>query len=271
VPLSRARKWILVGDGRQLPPFMEDGLRDKSVLEANNLNQEMLIETLFDRLQDQLPPDSKTALLMHHRMVPEIGGLVSHCFYAGELTSAPKTWDPTFQHILPKPVVWLTTAPLLGRAEVSSGLSFNNPCEVRIIYDLLLRMNGLAETRGSKWKVLVITGYSEQKRSLDRTLASLVPKLSALTVECNTVDAVQGREADVAIYSVTRSNTAGRLGFLRESRRLNVALSRGKQYLVLVGDHLFCRTATGAENPFRQIVEYIEQNPSTCALKEYKN
>jgi superfamily I DNA and/or RNA helicase len=131
-------------------------------------------------------------------------------------------------------------------------------------------MNGLAEKRDSRWKVLVITGYSDQKNALLRTLASSIPKLTSLNVECNTIDAVQGREADVAIYSVTRSNSAGNLGFLRELRRLNVALSRGRQYLVLVGDHLFARTANG-ENPFRRVVEYIEQHPSDCALKEFKN
>ncbi|MBZ5664210.1 MAG: protein kinase [Acidobacteriia bacterium] len=268
VPLSRARRWILVGDSNQLPPFLEDGLRDKSLLDANNLDEEALYGTLFKTLQEQLPPECQTALSMQHRMVPEIGDLISQCFYRGELSSAPKVWDPTFQHVLPKPVTWLTTAALINRAEIPSGLSFNNPCEAKIIHDLLLRMNGLAETKNTRWKVLVITGYSEQKHAIIRALASA--KLTALNVECNTVDAVQGREGDVAIYSVTRSNPAGRLGFLRELRRLNVALSRGKQYLVLVGDHYFCRTA-GGENPFQRVVEHIEQHPSAAAIKEFKN
>jgi superfamily I DNA and/or RNA helicase/serine/threonine protein kinase len=270
VPLSRARRWVLVGDSNQLPPFLEDGLRDRTMLEANGLDEGTLYATLFSRLQQLLPPECQTSLSMQHRMVPEIGDLISECFYRGELSSAPKTWDRTFQPLLPRPVTWLTTASLINRIEVSSGLSFNNPCEAKIVHDLLVRMNVLAESKKSKWNVLVITGYSEQKNALIRTLASAGPQLSALHIECNTVDAVQGREADVAIYSVTRSNAIGRLGFLRELRRLNVALSRGRQYLVLVGDHHFCRMATG-ENPFRRIVEYIEQNPAKCAIKEFKN
>jgi superfamily I DNA and/or RNA helicase len=270
VPLSRGSRWILVGDTNQLPPFLEEGLKDKSVLEANNLDEGTLSNTLFKRLQEQLPPDCQATLSVQHRMVPEIGGLISQCFYGGQLSSAPKTWDPAFKPILPKPVVWLTTAALISRAEIPSGSSFNNPSEAKIIHDLLLRMNGLAETKSHRWKVLVVTGYSEQKSALARTLATLLPKLSALNVECNTVDAVQGREADIAVYSVTRSNAVGRMGFLRELRRLNVALSRGRQYLVLVGDHHFCRTA-GGENPFRRVLEYIDQNPAACALKEYKN
>lgn len=268
VPLSRARRWVLVGDSKQLPPFLEDGLRDKRLLEANNLDEEALYGTLFKMLQEQLPPECQTALSTQHRMVPEIGDLISQCFYRGELNSAPKVWDSTFQHVLPKPVTWLTTAALINRAEIPSGPSFNNPCEAKIIHDLLLRMNALAEMKNTKWKVLVITGYSEQKHAIIRALASA--NLTALNIECNTVDAVQGREGDVAIYSVTRSNPAGRLGHLRELRRLNVALSRGKQYLVLVGDQYFCRTA-GGENPFQRVVEYIEQHPSAAAIKEFKN
>jgi len=270
VPLSRARRWILVGDSNQLPPFLEDGLKDKSILEANNLDEATLSGTLFSRLQEQLPADCQTTLPVQHRMVPEIGGLISECFYRGELFSAPKPWDPTFQHLLPKAVTWLTTTHLINREEVASGSSFNNPCEAKIIHDALVRMNGLADSKNSKWKVLIVTGYAEQKSTLARTLANLLPKLSALQVECNTVDAVQGREADIAMYSVTRSNTLGRLGFLRELRRLNVALSRGRQNLVLVGDHYFCRSA-GGENPFRRVVEYIEQHPAACSLKEFKN
>lgn len=270
VPLSRARKWVLVGDSNQLPPFLEDGLRDRKILESNNLDETSLSTTLFSRLQLQLPAECRTELSMQHRMVPEIGDLISECFYEGRLSSAPKAWDKSFQSFLPKPVTWLTTSSLINRGEVASGLSFANACEAKLIHDLLVRMNQLAESKNSKWRILVITGYSEQKNAIIRALASVIPKLSALSIECNTVDAVQGRQSDVAIYSVTRSNPIGKLGFLRELRRLNVALSRGRQYLVIVGDHHFCRMV-GGENPFRRIVEYIEQNPPKCAIKELRN
>jgi superfamily I DNA and/or RNA helicase len=88
-------------------------------------------------------------------------------------------------------------------------------------------------------------------------------------IEWNTVDSVQGREADVAIYSVTRSNKSGKIGFLKETSRLNVALSRGRQNLVLVGDSLFLRNTSG-ENPFKRVLEYIEQHPDDCGIVEEK-
>ena len=87
-------------------------------------------------------------------------------------------------------------------------------------------------------------------------------------MECSSIDAFQGRECDILIYSVTRSNRQGQLGFLREERRLNVALSRGRFGLVLVGDHVFARAAGDAGNPFRRVVDYIERNPDSCAITE---
>jgi superfamily I DNA and/or RNA helicase len=92
-------------------------------------------------------------------------------------------------------------------------------------------------------------------------------ELSALEIAVHTVDSFQGREADVAIYSVTRCNSEGKIGHLRESERLNVALSRGRSYLVIVGDHLFCSRAKG-ENPFKRVVEHIDSHQDGCIIKE---
>jgi superfamily I DNA and/or RNA helicase len=97
-------------------------------------------------------------------------------------------------------------------------------------------------------------------------LAEELPQLGNLSVECNTVDAFQGREADVAIYSVTRSNPAARVGFLREPARINVALSRARSGLIIIGDHAFCRHVPGA-NPMRTVLEHVEANPDACALE----
>jgi superfamily I DNA and/or RNA helicase/serine/threonine protein kinase len=267
VPMARSRRWIIVGDSRQLPPFIEDGIRDRTILEANNLEEKTLTQTLFDRFEQLLPDKCKTALTVQHRMVPAIGNLISECFYAGELKSGEVNWDPLFQSQLPRPVVWLTTAQQIDRFESASGHSFNNPSEARIAGELLRRLETIAQSKGKKMSVMVLTGYMEQKTLLERSLAAA--QFTSLEVSCNTVDAVQGREADVAIYSVTRSNNSRRLGFLKESKRLNVALSRSKQYLVILGDHVFAREAVG-ENPFRQVIEYVDQHPTECCVKEFK-
>jgi len=268
VPIALARKWIVVGDGKQLPPFVDEGFNNREILEANSLDESSIAKTLFDRLESMLPKECQAALTTQHRMVPQIGNLISYCFYDSELASAPKDWNPIFQPVLPRPVTWVTTASLLNRTETKVGHLISNQCEATLIADMLLRMNALAEKAGARFSVAVLSGYAEQQRLLERNLANT--KFSALEVACNTVDAVQGREADVAIYSVTRSNDQQKLGFLSEMRRLNVALSRGRQYLVLVGDHVFARAAVG-ENPFKRVVDYIEEHAKDCVIKGHKN
>ena len=116
----------------------------------------------------------------------------------------------------------------------------------------------------------VLTGYSAQKSALQRAIAQRADHLGGLAVEANTVDAFQGREADLTIYSVTRSNLNRSIGFLAEDRRLNVALSRGKHYLVLAGDLSFARSAPG-RNPFQNVIEYIESHPTDCGVEEVRS
>jgi superfamily I DNA and/or RNA helicase len=266
--MCRARSWIVVGDSRQLPPFIDDGAADAALLANYGLQEEMLSKTVFDRLEEHLPTECITTLDTQHRMVPQIGKLVSDCFYGGALKSAPKPWIDAFSSQLPRPVVWLTTCHVLHRSEARTGTSYSNTCEARIIYELLTRLDLIATQKRLKgWDVVILTSYGEQRHVIDREVAKL--QLQSLRVECNTVDAVQGREAKVAIYSLTRSNSEKRLGFLKEKRRLNVALSRGQQYLVIVGDHIFARDAVG-ENPFAPVVNHIAQNRSDCVIKEFK-
>jgi superfamily I DNA and/or RNA helicase/serine/threonine protein kinase len=267
VPLVRSRRWILVGDPKQLPPFVEDQMLHAQSLEEFGLTLDDLRKTLFDRLEQYLPSQCQRALLMQHRMVPDIGNLISACFYDDRLQSAPRLADTTFTKVLPRPVTWVTTARMLDRFEVQTHQSYSNPCEARTILQLLKKLNNVANVEKRRFSVVVLSGYREQKEDIDRNLASVLRELTALDIESNTVDAFQGREADIALYSVTRCNRDGIIGFLREGKRLNVALSRGRLYLVLVGDHAFCREAKG-ENPFKKVIEYIEKHPDGCSIRE---
>jgi superfamily I DNA and/or RNA helicase len=201
-------------------------------------------------------------------MVAPIGNLVSECFYDGQLKSARTDLDQHLRSVLPQPVTWLTTTKLPNSREQSANSSFNNICEVNVIVQFLKQLNQTAVEAQKKYSVAVLTGYAAQLKLLDRNLASLLNNWQALTVECNTVDAFQGREADIAVYSVTRSNKERKVGFLRDAERLNVALSRGKVGLVIVGDHHFCRTSH--DNPLHRVLDYVESHPENCALKEAK-
>ncbi|HEY9613297.1 AAA domain-containing protein, partial [Allocoleopsis sp.] len=266
VPIARSHRWILVGDPKQLPPFRDEASRNSDFLDKYELTQDDIRETLFDRLLRILPDGCRKMLTIQHRMVAPIGDLVSECFYESQLKSARTDVDKNLSRVLPKPVTWLTTTKLPNFREQSANSSFNNACEVKVIVQLLKQLNQMAEEAQKKYSVAVLTGYAAQLKLLNRNLASLLNNWQALTVECNTVDAFQGREADIAVYSVTRSNKEGKVGFLRDAERLNVALSRGKVGLVIVGDHYFCRTSR--DNPLHQVLDYVERHPENCALME---
>ena len=270
VPISRARRWILVGDPKQLPPFKDEASRDTGFLSHYDLDQSD-IETLFDYLLKKLPESHSKMLKIQHRMVKPIGDLISDCFYEGELQSSRSDADETLLEILPQSVTWLTTTRLPNRNEQSvnkaDGKTYNNACEVNIIVQFLKQLNQVAVKAGKRYSVAILTGYSAQVSLINRKLDAEIKNGQALTIECNTVDAFQGREANIAIYSVTRSNKEGKVGFLRDVERLNVALSRGQVGLVIVGDHFFCRTLP-LENPLHKVLDYIENHPKNCQVKE---
>ena len=156
VPMSRARKWIIVGDSKQLPPFVEEGMRNQVVLDANGISDADLKRTLFDHLHEFLPAGSKATLSIQHRMVPDIGNLISECFYEGQLESAPIPRDLIFQNIFSRSVVWFTTATQQDRCENRVAYSFSNATEVHIISQLLRRMDVMAKSKGRKLSVISI-------------------------------------------------------------------------------------------------------------------
>ena len=90
VPLSRSKRWVLVGDPKQLPPYQDDELLDSGILQKYDLQHSDLAERLFDRMLHGVPDECKTILSTQHRMVPAIGSLISQCFYDGKLRIAEK-------------------------------------------------------------------------------------------------------------------------------------------------------------------------------------
>ena len=90
---------------------------------------------------------------------------------------------------------------------------------------------------------------------------------ATVQVDERTVGAQLGREADIAVYSITRSNADGRIGFLKEHERLNVALSRARLGLAIVGDSVFCEGVSGP-NPFAEVLSYSRNNPADCTMVE---
>ena len=89
-----------------------------------------------------------------------------------------------------------------------------------------------------------------------------------ISIEIATVDSFQGRECDVVVYSTVRSNSERRIGFLKDYRRVNVALSRARHQLLIIGDDFMMRNAnmgTG-DNRFVAVLEHIRLNPHECTI-----
>ncbi|GAB2766447.1 AAA domain-containing protein [Streptomyces bullii] len=272
VPLARAKRWVLVGDTNQLPPIDEDLLRDEKIMADHQLIPELVMTTLFQYLANCTDTPVKHLLREQYRMTPTIGNMISTCFYNGKLISPNDHTLPGYDTIN-KPVLWLDTSALPGRREsdrTTAETSISNPLEAKLamsrleVIDQAIDKKVIKVPEGKRLDVLVIAPYGRQVQELTRRLASL--KLKHITPEVLSVDAVQGRECDLTVFSVTRSNMHGHFGFLGQPywRRINVALSRARFGLIIVGDAGFCRSKPGA---LRDVLDYISGHPEECEIR----
>jgi hypothetical protein len=272
VPMARAKSWILVGDTRQLPPSDADLTRKKELLAEHGVTEADVTETLFQRLVNHLPPTSQLLLDSQYRMVKQIGDLISTCFYDGRLRSTRTEGLTGYETFAGAPVLWIDTTPLGERRRQQGGegmTSVANRAEVEVLCVQLEAIDSalaleVIERPSQPLEVLAIAPYRSQVEALQRKIATL--HFRHLNVSVMSVDSVQGREADLAFFSVTRSNAEGKLGFLGPAywRRINVALSRARFGLTIVGDASFIRESRGG---LRTVLDYIEGHPFDCKVR----
>ncbi|CAK9002137.1 unnamed protein product [Durusdinium trenchii] len=209
IPICRsaAEQLVLLGDPQQLPP---------TVLSLKAIRWG-LSTTLFDRLSGQQQP---MLLDTQFRMHPTLCEFPAAAFYGGQLRSAAAA----------------SAASAPGRSaiefrgvhsrEQSVGSSFCNPTEADIVMSLLPELADFES-------ILLVAPYRAQRALLERRLADLPPDHR---LQVSTIDALQGGECDFLIFSATRSNPAGVVGFLSDRRRVNVLLTRARCGLIVVGD-----------------------------------
>jgi serine/threonine protein kinase len=270
VPMAKAKRTILVGDSNQLSPFEDPELASHGLLAKYGLTKTDQKATLFNHLAEHLPKSLKKPLTTQHRMLPAIGDLISQCFYEKELKSVSRRPLGYLDTVLRKPVVWFSTSQLPNRSSRLVGKSTVNETEVTQVINLLNRINftlSNSRVKQKKISVAVLSGYGVQKERLKAEIERKWRDWDSFTdIFVNVVDAFQGREADIIIFSVTRSDDRG-LGFLKEMERINVALSRGKEYLAIIGDHVFCQGASSQQNPLKDVLHYINDHPDDCLLE----
>lgn len=270
IPIVKSERTILVGDERQLPPMVEAlverGLDDPA-------GSHSLDTSLFQSLVEhagELGADCVTSLRTQYRMHPAIGSLISTVFYDSGLENGqPTRARRSAFDWMPAPVTWISTSSSPRRAETRDGDSFANPFEAEVVLQLLHQMEERCRRYNRRPSVGVISGYSAQVAHL---ATQIDPDNNArwanLQIEIATVDSFQGRECDAVVYSTVRSNRERTIGFLKDRRRINVALSRARDLLVIVGDNLMMETATiGSDlNPFASVIDYVRRHTNECKI-----
>lgn len=227
------KKIVIAGDNQQLPPVvMSKGTQTKKVLE----------KTLFDRIES-LPqgPRVKNLLSIQYRMHESIMEFPSQQFYGGKLTADSSVAKrllcdmPGVEKIeeTEAPVMWIDTQGddfLETSMEENSKFDTSkyNENEAYLVFNYVKRLINSGVTPES---IGIIAPYSAQVSLLSRIVHEKYEK-----VEIATVDGFQGREKEVIVLSLVRSNEKGEVGFLGEERRLNVAMTRPKRHLCIVGN-----------------------------------
>ena len=269
VPIVKSKRIILVGDERQLPPMVEE-ITDA---EAAGMTSDYRLDTsLFQILAEQADATGSphlASLRRQYRMHPAIGNLISHVFYDGLLEHGVSEDDFLSYEWLPRPVTWLSTSALQNRQEIRQGKSFANPAEAGLAFQWLRDLENRCRQQELNPVVGIISGYQAQVEQMFRLVdPENQDRWQNVRIEIATVDSFQGRECDVVVYSTVRSNPEGRIGFLKDYRRINVALSRARQQLLIIGDDFMMRNADlgASENRFLSVLEHIRSNLHECTI-----
>ncbi len=255
IPIRRASRVILAGDHCQLPPTVKS-------LEALKGG---LGVTLMERIVDN-KPECVSLLQVQYRMNDEIMQFSSDYFYHGLMKSAPEVAH-RLVHEGDAPILWFDTATInLGEDEQNNfreqfvGETFGriNKGEANLTLSLLqiyFQRIGKQRVLDDRIDVGIISPYRAQVQYLRRLLnkrAFFKPYRHLISV--NTVDGFQGQERDVILISLVRANDAGQIGFLRDLRRMNVAITRARMKLFILGD-----ATTMTRHPFyKHLYDYIQ-------------
>lgn len=275
VPISRSRRVVIIGDTRQLPPNDEDLLSRTDILEGLGLQPADIESTIFAEFSKHLPSTHKAMLDTQYRMSPEIGKLVSVCFYENALKTHDDESSSNIRAALGPEVLWLDTSEMASKSpeqRTSSG-SIRNKLEYTIIQKYLTRiLTPQLESSaldGRVLEVLVIAPYRAQTNFLRSSLQGETLG-GRVKIRVETLDAVQGLEADISILSVTRSNAKGRMGFIGSPywRRINVALSRARHKLVIVGDSstVLRSGQSVATKGLHSVFAFMQSNPDMSKI-----
>jgi|AntDeeMinimDraft_5_1070356.scaffolds.fasta_scaffold06934_2 predicted DNA helicase len=253
ISLIKGKKNVLIGDHKQLPPT----ILSKKAAEKG------LRKSMFERLYEIYGKDIRSMLEIQYRMHDDIMEFSNNEFYNGNLKSAAEVADHTLRDLgyelkgkkcftdksldPGQPIVFIDTKEMTAEERSLKGSnSYDNLVEMEVLLDIV---DEALKSELKPEQIAVIAPYKDQ--------VDLLKKHNNLeNLEINTVDGFQGREKEVVLISLVRSNDCNNIGFLRDLRRINVALTRAKRKLIVIGD-----SSTVTKNDtYENLIEYIKEN-----------
>jgi superfamily I DNA and/or RNA helicase len=236
IPILKAQKVVLAGDHCQLSP----------TIKSNEAAKNGLSTTLLEKCV-ALHPKSVTLLEEQYRMNEQIMAHSSKIFYHNKL----KAHHSVAKHLLfanDSPLTFIDTAGC-SFDEKLDGTSSTNPEEAAF---LVKHLSDFVEELKKKFStnnfpsIAIISPYKQQITILKEQIEHLPDLQEVLAhISVNTIDSFQGQERDIVYISLTRSNAEGAIGFLSDIRRMNVAMTRARKKLIVIGD-----SATLSNSPF---------------------
>lgn len=250
IPMRRASRVVLAGDHCQLPPT----IKSIAAMRAG------LGKTLMERIVEN-KPEVVTLLKIQYRMNDAIMRFSSNWFYHGQVESAPQI---KHRGILDYdiPITWVDTSEQEGKEikEEFVGESFGRINKTEAELTLLTLAEYLSKiTRQRVLEESIDVGVISPYRAQVQYLRRLIKKYDFFKpyrrlISVNTVDGFQGQERDIILISLVRSNDEGQIGFLRDLRRMNVAITRARMKLIILGNK-----DTMTQHPFyKKLWEYVE-------------
>ncbi|NLB64330.1 MAG: AAA family ATPase [Fibrobacter sp.] len=290
VPINMGKNIVMIGDHKQLPPVVtrEKDIKKwvKEELEDNGLDMDKTFgESLFEKLilafeEDESKHNYIKMLDVQYRMPKQVGALISKYFYDGKLKNPETTVIPDYDrqkhHELPlkkdTSIVFYSTSKRKDPYDNNNKFKRQNNCNVQALKDLLTELNRAYSdnlTKAKPFTIGIIAGYRGQVELLKSSInlyhyenfveVETPPdgtEKRNILIEINTVDKFQGAERDIIIYDVVRSSkSASNIGFLDDYRRINVAISRVKRLLFIVGDseYLIKRATLNPTSKFTEL------------------
>ncbi|MFK7932853.1 MAG: AAA domain-containing protein [Saprospiraceae bacterium] len=253
IAILKASKIVLAGDPFQLPPTVKSFKAQRGGLNVT------LIERCIERLKNI------NFLNIQYRMNQAIMGFSNRIFYKNTLQAAPSVQFHQLSIENNSPVIFVDTAGCGFDEKINEEYqSRYNPDEFQILCEHLYQLVDAIEPLEEKPSIALISPYREQVIHM-KNVVDEDPKLQDVPLVIKTIDGFQGQEKDVVYISLVRSNSKQEIGFLKDYRRMNVAMTRARKQLIVVGD-----SATIGSNEFyQQFLAYCEEEAVYQTAWEY--